>query len=82
MASTLMAGFSRRFRSAAPAAILLYAVCCVPATRAQAGSELQAPSIRANVEVVSVDVTVTDAQGRFAESLRKDDFHVFDDGLE
>jgi VWFA-related protein len=65
----------------------------VPATRAQAGSEPQAPRetsrdannahpIRANVEVVSVDVTVTDAQGRFAEGLRKDDFHVFDDGLE
>jgi len=47
--------------------------------RSQTG---QAPPIRVRVEVVNVDVSVTDAQGRFVADLPKDAFLVFDDGAE
>src|SRR4026207_630908 len=35
---------------------------------------------RAGVEVVSLNVTVTDAQGRYITDLNQDDFSVFEDG--
>jgi Ca-activated chloride channel homolog len=39
-------------------------------------------SIRVSVERVNVGVIVTDARGKFIEGLRRDDFHVFDNGTE
>jgi Ca-activated chloride channel family protein len=36
---------------------------------------------RAGVEVVSLNVTVTDGQGRFVTNLARDDFAVFEDGV-
>lgn len=43
----------------------------------------QAPSpIRVQVNEVIVPVTVTDQQGRFVSNLTKDDFKVFDQGVE
>jgi Ca-activated chloride channel family protein len=38
--------------------------------------------IRVRVDRVNVGVIVTDARGNFAEGLRREDFHVFDDGVE
>jgi Ca-activated chloride channel family protein len=49
---------------------------------ARAGQAAQKPAIRVRVEVVSVDVGVTDVQGRFVTDLPEDAFHVFDDGRE
>jgi VWFA-related protein len=40
------------------------------------------PGIRLNVDRVNVGVTVTDSRGRFIEGLRREDFHVFDNGAE
>jgi Ca-activated chloride channel family protein len=48
----------------------------VPAPKAP-----QAPQVfRAGVEVVSLNVTVADAQGRFVTDLAQEDFSVFEDG--
>jgi VWFA-related protein len=38
------------------------------------------PTFRAEVEYVEVDALVTDEQGRFVPSLRKEDFQIFEDG--
>ncbi len=50
--------------------------------RAQAPQEQQPPPIRVRVELVDVGVTITDSHGRFIEGLHREDFHVFDNGLE
>jgi Ca-activated chloride channel homolog len=42
----------------------------------------QPPSIRVKVDVVSVGVSVTDAQGHFASGLSRENFRVFDNGVE
>jgi Ca-activated chloride channel family protein len=39
-------------------------------------------TIRIQVERVNVGVIVTDARGQFVEGLRREDFHLFDDGTE
>jgi Ca-activated chloride channel family protein len=38
--------------------------------------------IRVNVDRVNVGVIVTDSRGNFVEGLRREDFHIFDNGLE
>ena len=38
--------------------------------------------IRVSVDRVNVGVIVTDPRGNFAEGLHREDFHVFDDGVE
>ncbi len=68
------------FRRAA-AAFFSSVLLCSPA-RAQAPQEQQPPPIRVRVELVDVGVTVTDSHGRFIEGLPREDFHVFDNGLE
>lgn len=53
-----------------------------------AGAQSQQPAplpegaIRVSVDRVNVGVIVTDAQGRFAEGLHREDFQVFDNGME
>lgn len=42
----------------------------------------QAGSFRARVDVVQVTVSVTDANGRLITGLNKDDFQIFEDGIE
>jgi Ca-activated chloride channel family protein len=41
----------------------------------------QSPSFRAGVELVSLNVTVTDAESRYVTDLEADDFQVFEDGV-
>lgn len=41
----------------------------------------QEPSFRAGVDLVSLNVTVTDAEGRFITDLSQDAFEVFEDGV-
>ena len=41
----------------------------------------QAPSFRAGIDVVSLNVTVTDSAGRYLTDLHNDDFSVFEDGV-
>ncbi len=61
------------------------AVALTEADRPQAGAAApQAPAapqvFRAGVELVSVNVTVTDSQGRYVTDLEEADFSVFEDG--
>jgi Ca-activated chloride channel homolog len=55
----------------------------LPNTPAPARAEAQQPEpIRVSVDRVSVGVLVTDPSGKFAEGLRRDNFHIFDNGVE
>ena len=49
--------------------------------RAQESPKGQRP-IRINVERVNVGVVVTDSSGHFVDQLKREDFHVYDDGIE
>ena len=42
----------------------------------------QSPSIQVSVNRINVGVTVTDPQGNFVPDLRRENFHVFDNGVE
>jgi Ca-activated chloride channel homolog len=42
----------------------------------------QSPSIQVSVNRVNVGVTVTDAQGNFIPDLHRENFHIFDNGVE
>jgi Ca-activated chloride channel family protein len=43
-------------------------------------SEGQRPAFRSGVDLVSVNVTVTDRKGEFVTTLNQDDFEVLEDG--
>jgi len=64
-----------------PAPPIVVLVCCgaICVTDLE-GQSRQAPPFRADVTVVSLAVTVTDAHGRFVSNLSRDDFVVYDDG--
>ena len=49
---------------------------------AQPAPPPQRPSFRAGVELVSINVTVTDATGRYLTELNQPDFQVFEDGAQ
>jgi Ca-activated chloride channel homolog len=57
------------------------AVCCVVGGAALWGQTATAP-FRSRVDIVQVTVSVTDANGRLITGLTKDDFQVFEDGVE
>ena len=59
-------------------ALLLSAVCSV----AQEVPLTQGQTIQVNVDRVNVGVIVTDGKGNFVQGLKRDHFHVFDDGVE
>ena len=44
------------------------------------GLYAQQPSFRAGVDIVSLNVTVTDPQGRYVTDIGQDEFSVFEDG--
>jgi Ca-activated chloride channel family protein len=52
-----------------------------PIAPAQSGAQ-QSELIRVSVDRVNVGVLVTDPSGKFAEGLQRDNFHVFDNGVE
>jgi Ca-activated chloride channel family protein len=53
--------------------LVLAAFAAAPAAR---------PQITARVELVNVDVTVTDARGNFVRGLKRENFRVLDNGVE
>ncbi len=70
-------GSARRLRLAAAAAVL--AGLAAPASpRAQEAS--QAPAFRAGVDLVSLNVTVTDRDSRYVTDIDADRFQVYEDG--
>jgi Ca-activated chloride channel family protein len=50
--------------------------------RSQENAREKTQAIRVSVERVSVGVIVTDPGGHFVEGLRREDFHIFDNGAE
>jgi VWFA-related protein len=50
--------------------------------RAQAPAATPAEPIRVSVDRVNVGLIVTDARGNFIEGLRREDFHICDNGVE
>lgn len=61
--------------------ILFLSLFIAVTSRAQSPSD-QSPSIQVSVNRVNVGVTVTDPQGNFVPDLRRENFHIFDDGIE
>src|SRR5437879_13486077 len=71
--------FSRRLT----AALLFSAVLCArPLAAAQENSQQPKQTIHVSVDRVNVGVIVTDHSGHFVEGLRREDFRVFDNGIE
>jgi len=52
-----------------------------PIAQTQSGAQQSEP-IRVSVDRVNVGVLVTDPSGKFAEGLQRDNFHIFDNGVE
>ena len=52
-----------------------------PPSNGQQTSGPQTPAFRAGVEIVSLNVTVTDASSRYVTDLDQEDFSVFEDGV-
>jgi Ca-activated chloride channel homolog len=53
----------------------------MPTSSVSADAQKSEP-IRVSVDRVNVGVLVTDSTGKFAEGLRRDNFHIFDNGVE
>jgi Ca-activated chloride channel family protein len=68
---------SRRRRQAL---LLTFLLCACLGGAAQ--EKTQEQPIRISVDRVNVGVMVTDSQGQFVEGLRRQDFHIFDNGME
>src|SRR5438046_10430149 len=66
-----------------PAALLFSAVLCARLlAAAQENSQQPKQTIHVSVDRVNVGVIVTDHSGHFVEGLRREDFRVFDNGIE
>jgi Ca-activated chloride channel homolog len=64
--------------------VFLFLALLAPVVLAQAQQDTsrQSEPIRVSVDRVNVGVIVTDARGKFVAGLRREDFHIFDDGAE
>jgi Ca-activated chloride channel homolog len=68
-------------RILAPSILLL--LLCPGSVFAQASeSQPAVPAIRVRVDRVDVGVTVTDVRGNFVENLQRENFRIFDNGVE
>jgi len=54
----------------------------VGSSAAQESSAAQSQPIRVNVNRVNVGVSVSDPTGKFVEGLQRENFHIFDNGVE
>src|SRR6266436_3824913 len=70
------------FRFLQTALFLLAALWTWRVAEAQDNSQQQNQTIRVSVDRVNVGVIVTDHSGHFVEGLRREDFHIFDNGIE
>ena len=66
----------------AAALALAIALSFCPGVDAQSTAQEQAPTIRVTVDRVNVGVIVTNRNGDFVDGLRREDFRVFDNGVE
>lgn len=65
-----------------PTLSLAVALGCCFGARAQENQQEQAPRIQVTVDRVDVGVIVTGRDGNFVDGLRREDFRVFDNGVE
>src|SRR5229473_7577518 len=74
----------RLLRSAGLAlASFCFCIQAIPSrAQSQQASTLPQGAIRVSVDRVNVGVIVTDAHGHFVEGLHREDFRVFDNGIE
>lgn len=70
---TVLAGAGLRAGQAPPGA-------SASAPSVAVGATAQAPTFKAAIEYIEVDVVVTDGQGKPVRDLTRDDFQVFEDG--
>ena len=70
------------FRFLQAALLMLAPLCTWRVAEAQDNSQKQNQTIRVSVDRVNVGVIVTDHGGHFVEGLRREDFHIFDNGVE
>src|SRR6266436_4335403 len=64
-------------------ALLCAAVLCVRSfAEAQENQQQPNQTIRVSVDRINVGVIVTDQNGHFLEGLRREDFHLYDNGVE
>ena len=69
--------------SKAALGVLLFFALIPPAfTHSQEPTLPASEPIRVSVDRVNVGVIVTDPRGNFVEGLQREDFHIFDDGVE
>lgn len=88
MRHTPSANASRGMRRTLPTALALLLVIGLAGSGTSAtgnaapdvGSQQPGAPIRVEIDVVQVDVTVTDQEGRFVRDLRPEDFEVYEDG--
>lgn len=82
LAAAVPAGLAGRPQGPAPQAQPPAPAPAPPSSPAQQPPQTpQAPSFRAGVELVSMNVTVTDASTRFLTDLEQEDFSVYEDGV-
>jgi VWFA-related protein len=66
-----------------PAVLLLPAMLCMcPFAEAQESPQQPKQTIHVSVDRVNVGVIVTDSRGHFVEGLHREDFRIFDNGIE
>ena len=61
---------------------LLTCLCLPPASAVRAQREDEDDVVRVNADLVVLNVTVTDPQGRYVHKLKRADFKIFEDGRE
>ena len=76
-------GYSRNWNTALLVGLLALLLTAGAASSLPQEPQPQSePRITANVEVVNVDVSVTDARGRFVSGLKRGNFRILDEGAE
>jgi Ca-activated chloride channel homolog len=65
-----------------PAFTCLLAFCLLVTPAIISGQEKDDDVVRIDTELVSFEVTVTDKQGKPVQNLRREDFRLFEDGVE
>jgi Ca-activated chloride channel family protein len=72
---------SRTRRRIGLALVGVAALAAVARAQAPARPSPRTPVFGAGIEVINLNVSVTDARGRYVTDLKKDDFSVFEDGV-
>ena len=80
--SGLSSGRSNSLRFLAAATLFAAVMCICSFAKAQENPQKPQQTIRIGVERVNVGVIVSDHSGNFVEGLRREDFRVFDNGIE